>query len=272
MNVTATVLPKQGRELRRFRAALIDVATQHYRGVNRNAYYFARSKLRIDPVFTAILRLGLLSGARDILDLGCGIGILEAWLHTARKQYTAGRWPAAWPEPPSPRSIHAIDYDPRDLSCARDALGDLAEFRCADARAAAFGNPDTVVILDVLHYMSYAQQEDVLFRLREAIKPHGQLLMRIGDAGGGLRFAISEWTDRAVLIARRGLSNRLYCRPAAQWRVLLQRVGFSSECVVPMSAGTPFANQLFLARPCSSSTGAVEWQPPLRRGSAAGGS
>lgn len=248
MSLTA-VVPKRDRELRRFRGGLIDVATQPYRRVDRHAYYFARAKLRADPVFTAILRLGLLRGARDILDLGCGIGILAAWLRSARDRYAAGQWPPGWPEPPSPRHIQGIDHDPRDLRCALAALAALGEFHCADARVASFGHPDTVVILDVLHYMSYAQQEEVLQHVRAAIDARGLLLMRIGDAGGGLRFALSEWTDRAVLIARRRISAPLYCRPVAQWRQLLQRVGFSCE-IIPMSAGTPFANQLFVARPC----------------------
>jgi SAM-dependent methyltransferase len=243
--------PKQERELRRLRDALIDGATQRYRRVDRHAYHFARSKLRADPVFTLILQQGLLGEARDILDLGCGIGILESWLRSARDQYSAGQWPAEWPAPPSPRHIHGIDHDPRDLGCALAAAGELAEFRCADARVAPFGNPDTVVILDVLHYMGYAQQEEVLEHVRAAIDPRGLLLMRIGDASGGLRFAISEWIDRAVLIARRGIFLPLHCRPAAQWRELLLRVGFSCERIIPMSAGTPFANQLFLARPSS---------------------
>ena len=241
--------PKPERELRTLRAALIDAAAQRYRRVDRHAYHFARSKLRADPVFSAILQCGLLSEARDILDLGCGIGILEAWLRSARDQYAAGRWPSEWPAPPSPRHIRGIDHDPRDLGCALAAAGELAEFHCADARVASLGNPDTVVVLDVLHYMSYAQQEAVLRNIRAAIDPRGLLLMRIGDASGGLRFALSEWLDRAVLIARRGLFLPLSCRPVAQWRELLQRVGFSCERIMPMSTGTPFANQLFVAHP-----------------------
>jgi SAM-dependent methyltransferase len=243
--------PKQERQLRRLRGALIDRAAGRYRPIGLSPYYFARSKLRADPVFTAILEQGLLSEARDILDLGCGIGILEAWLHSAHDQHIAGQWPAEWPPPPSPGQIQGIDHDSRDLGCARAALGELAEFHCADARVAPFGNPDTVVILDVLHYMSYAQQEEVLQHVRAAIDPRGRLLMRIGDASGGLRFAFSEWVDRTVLITRRMTSTPLHCRPAAQWRELLQRVGFSCERIIPMSAGTPFANQLFLARPSS---------------------
>ncbi len=230
------------------RAALIDAATRRYRRVDRFAYHFARSKLRADPVFTAILRLGLIRDAHDILDLGCGIGILEAWLRSAREQYCAGHWPQGWPVPPAPVHLQGIDHDARDVRCATAALGELAHFLCADARRAPLGHPDTVVILDMLHYMEYAAQAEVLENVRAAIDAHGVLVMRIGDADGGLRFKVGEWVDRAVLAARRGKTGRLHCRTLAKWRELLERSGFRSDSI-PMAAGTPFANQLLVARP-----------------------
>ncbi len=230
------------------RTQLIDVATRRYRRVDRFAYHFARGKLRHDPVFTAILRLGLLSGARNVLDLGCGIGLLESWLRSAHDVYASGHWPPGWPAPPSPDHIRGIDLDARDVRCAHAALGELAQFVCVDARAARFGRPDAVVILDMLHYMEFAAQAQVLEHVRAAIDAHGVLLMRIGDAGAGLRFKLSEWVDRGVLIARRGNLGRLYCRALPEWRGLLARVGFRSDCI-PMAAGTPFANQLLIARP-----------------------
>ena len=230
------------------RTELIDVATLRYRHVDRFAYHFARSKLRHDPVFTAILRLGLISGARNVLDLGCGIGLLESWLRGAHDVYAAGHWPANWPIPPSPDHIRGIDHDARDVRCANAALGERAQFLCADARAAPFGRPDAVVILDMLHYMEFAAQLEVLEHVRAAIDADGVLILRVGDASGGLRFKLSEWVDRGVLIARRGNMGRLYCRTLPEWRALLERVGFATDCI-PMAAGTPFANQLVIARP-----------------------
>jgi SAM-dependent methyltransferase len=227
------------------RTALIKAATLRYRSVDRFAFHFARSKLRMDPVFTAILRLGLLRDAQHILDLGCGIGILESWLRTAHDRFAAGQWPSDWPAPPAPVHIQGIDHD---LRCAQAALGTLAHFICADARNAPLGRPDAVVILDMLHYMDYTAQTQVLANVRAAIDANGILIMRIGDANGGLRFKLSEWMDRGVLIARRGNAGRLYCRPLADWRALLARAGFASDCI-PMVEGTPFANQLLVARP-----------------------
>jgi len=42
-------------------------------------------------------------------------------------------------------------------------------------------------------------------------------------------------------------TQRIYCRSVPEWRALLQDVGFESEAM-PMSAGTPFANVMLIAR------------------------
>jgi 2-polyprenyl-3-methyl-5-hydroxy-6-metoxy-1,4-benzoquinol methylase len=65
--------------------ALLDAACEPYRNAGRFAYYFARGKLRGDPVYRAILESGLLLGRARVLDLGCGQGLLAAWLRAAER-------------------------------------------------------------------------------------------------------------------------------------------------------------------------------------------
>ena len=86
------------------------------------------------------------------------------------------------------------------------------------------------------------------WRARAALSPAGLLLLRIGDAGGGLPFRVSNWVDRAVLLLRGRGWARLYCRPLQAWLDLLAELGFNT-ITIPMSADTPFANVLLVARP-----------------------
>jgi len=65
------------------------------------AYFFARGKLRADPVYRSLLEHGLLSGRSRILDLGCGQGLLAAWLRAAMRLHDRGAWPDALPLPPA---------------------------------------------------------------------------------------------------------------------------------------------------------------------------
>jgi SAM-dependent methyltransferase len=107
---------------------------------------------------------------------------------------------------------------------------------------------DAIVILDVLHYMDYAAQVDLLRRVRAALAPGGILVMRVGDADGGLPFRFSAWMDTVVLLLRGHGWSRLYCRTITAWRALLSDIGFNTTAV-PMSAGTPFANVMLIATP-----------------------
>jgi SAM-dependent methyltransferase len=226
--------------------ALLDAACEPYRRAGRFAYHFARGKLRTDPVYRAILELGLLLGRARVLDLGCGQGLLAAWLRAAERCYERGCWPRAWPPAPLVSSTRGIELMAREVERARCALGSVCDISQADIRNTAFGAADAVVILDVLHYMPPQAQLEVLRRVRAALPQRGLLLLRVGDAAGGLRFRYGQWSDKVVMFMRGHALVAQHCRSVAQWRVLLRECGFDSEAK-PMSQGTPFANVLLIA-------------------------
>jgi cyclopropane fatty-acyl-phospholipid synthase-like methyltransferase len=226
-------------------APLIDRASEPYRSAGLFAYNFARGKLSGDPVFRAMLERGLLLGRGHILDLGCGQGLLASWLRAARLCYQSGSWPQGWPPAPTPRSTRGIELMIRDVERARAALGPTCEISQGDIRCADFGTTDAVVILDVLHYMTREEQLQVLKRVRAALPARGLLLLRIGDADGGLRFLYSQWVDKLVMIFRGHSTVNTHCRSAAQWRELVRECGFEVQAT-PMSEGTRFANVLLI--------------------------
>ena len=147
------------------------------RKAGRFAYKFARGKLRVDPVYRAILELGLLQRQQRILDLGCGQALLAAWLVAAARCYERAIWPRDWPAPTQDQSVRGIELMPRDVARAQRALGPACDVSQADIRSAAFGAADAVVILDVLHYLDAQSQRDVLKRVHAALPPGGLLLL-----------------------------------------------------------------------------------------------
>ena len=213
--------------------ALARKAAQLYPARERFARHFAFGKLTGDPVFRRILELGLIAPGARVLDLGCGQGVLEALL-VAAQDAGAG-------------TLEGIDFSARDVERARSACGLAAKFSVGDIRTAAFGAADTVVILDVLHYIDFAAQEDVLRRVRAAHGRRGLLLLRVGDMSRSLRFRITATVDRAAMALRGHRIERFCARPVREWQELLETLGYQVD-PQPMSEGTPFANVLLVAR------------------------
>jgi SAM-dependent methyltransferase len=229
-----------------FLRPLLQRATRPYLKTGPFGYLFARGKLAMDPVFQALLAGGLLTGRKRILDLGCGQGLLAAWLHAAKDCYENGCWPGTWPAPPAPSRICGIELMASDVKRARRALGSAFEIFQGDIRTTPFGTADAIVILDVLHYLPVECQEDTLRRARAALPDGGLLLLRVSDAGAGVRFRISCWLDKATMLGRGHGLVKIHCRSLMQWRQALDSHGFNSTPVW-MSQGTPFANILLIA-------------------------
>jgi SAM-dependent methyltransferase len=234
----------------RFLTRLLDEASEPFRAAGHFAYQFARGKLGSDCIFRELLRQGVFPPAARFLDLGCGQAVFASWLLAARRLYERNDWPAAWPQPPRVLELRGFELMARDVARANAALGDRQPqvvIRAGDICDTDFGQTDVVTILDVLHYIDYAGQEDVLRRVRAALRPGGLLVTRVGDADGGLPYHVCNWVDRAVTFVRGHRLPTLYCRRLADWLDLLQKLGFT-VATMPMSEGKPFANVMLIAR------------------------
>jgi SAM-dependent methyltransferase len=235
----------------------VAAASECYRDSGRFAWHFARGKLGGDPVFTTILAQGLLNGRTQVLDLGCGQGLLAAWLFAARAAYeTPGVWPQGWPAPPHLDRYTGVEINAHEAARGHTAGTRLGATRClivqGDVRHVDYPEADAIVILDVLHYMDRASQESVLARARSVLAPGGRLLLRVGDAAGGAGFTVGRVVDTVVALARHHRLIRLHCRPVHEWLAVLARAGFSARAVA-QNRGAAFSNVVLLAQPASKS-------------------
>ena len=234
----------------RFQKDLLDDASRPFRGGGHFAYHYSRGKLSSDCIFREVLKRGIFPPEARFLDLGCGQGSLFAWLLAARKLYEEGHWPGDWAMPPKPLRLRGVELMQRDVDRAARAFGanhPVVSIRQGDMCRVDLGEADVVTILDALHYIDHARQDDLLGRIRAALPAGGLFVTRVGDAGAGLPYHICNWVDHAVTFVRGHRLPKLYCRKLGEWIELLKGLGFQVE-TMPMSQGKPFANIMLISR------------------------
>lgn len=229
---------------------LLDCATAPYRPTGNFNYRWARGKLKHDPIFAALVQRAVFPDNARIIDLGCGRGLLAAWLLGAEQLAKQGYWSGDTP-PPKGLYFRGIELMEREAACGNQALqplhGERVHLSGGDMLNADLNNAEVIAILDVLHYVPYAEQDRMLDRIRAALGTGGLFVTRVGNADSGLRFAFSQLVDACISFAQGHRLSRMWCRTLDQWITALEARGFDVEAV-PMSAGTPFANVMLVAR------------------------
>lgn len=203
-------------------------AAERYARVGRVARGIARGKMRGDPVYAEVLPL--LEGRRTLLDVGCGEGYLLA--------LAAAEHPGL--------EVIGVDHDPRRLQTARTALFDLAPTLIeGDVREVDLPAADVVTCLDVLHYQPPDDQDAILARLAQALRPGGVLVVREAVADAGWRSRMTVLSERTTLFLGRHRGQGVWLRPRQDLVAVLEGLGLEVKAR-SCSEGTPFANWLFL--------------------------
>ncbi len=187
-------------------------------------------KVKLDPVYP--MALARLDGARQVVDLGAGMGLFEALF--------AARNPSA--------KIRAVEWDERKVAMARMLVADLpgVAIEQGDARAAELGTPDAIVLFDVLHYIAPAEQRRWLERCADALAPGGVLVVRELDSTaskGNLAERLDRWAVRWGW--NRGAGVQAW--PIEEMTALLRDRGFTVE-VKQAGKGIFSANAMVTAR------------------------
>jgi uncharacterized protein len=127
--------------------------------------WYLRIKIRLENDYQLfhdlIPRQGL------VLDIGCGYGFMSYMLQLAAPG----------------RDIVGYDYDEEKIAVASHCFSrnENIHFLKADINQVHPGQADAIILSDVLHYLQPDQQESLIQKCMDAIRPAGVLLIREGD-------------------------------------------------------------------------------------------
>lgn len=180
-----------------------------YESAPRSAKHYVAAKLRFDPVLDVISALGVHLG--ETVDAGagrgqCGLCLAELGLISR---------------------LTGFDWDEKKVALANEAANGRGTYVEGDLATHVFDSDvDTVLLIDVLHYLSVAEQDQLLHRAFASLRPQGRLLIRDVNAEGWQ----SVWTQMAERIGSALGINRarvLAFRSASEFSRVLEQLGAS---------------------------------------------
>jgi SAM-dependent methyltransferase len=200
---------------------------------DRMHYFYARAKLRSDPLYPGIVD-ALRGGDAPVLDLGCGIGLLA---HALRADG-------------NPVACRGVDNDAAKIEQARRGaanagLRDVA-FECVDLAKAMPAHRGSVAILDVLQFVAPAAQDAILDAAIAMLVPGARLVIRTGLADGSARARTTRCID--ALSRALGWMNAgpQHYPDADALRARFDAAGLRSA-FTPLYGRTPFNNWRVIA-------------------------
>jgi uncharacterized protein (DUF2062 family) len=143
---------------------------------------YVEGKLRYDPVLPRIAELDFELGR--VLDAGAGRGQLGLCLLELGKAQT----------------LRGFDLDARKIDVARRAGGDSASFEVADLASATLSGFDTLLLVDVLHYLRADAQDALLERAARALAKGGRILVRDTDGARRRSGLFTRLAERAARV------------------------------------------------------------------------
>jgi len=203
----------------------------------RSRFHYVRTKLLGDPVARLVADVeGEAPGALgEVLDIGTGRGQLPILL------VELGR----------ATSARGVDWDEAKVEAGREAAARGAPLAVTlergDARSADYVPADTVLLIDLIHYFTIDEQDEILRRAAAAVRPGGRLLVREADTERGIRSVLTLLEERVFTAVHFNRGERVRFRPAREIAARLTEAGLACE-VRPAWGRTPFSNVLVVGR------------------------
>jgi uncharacterized protein (DUF2062 family) len=212
-----------------FEEAVARVAARYASG-SRWTYHYVRGKMLGDPVVRRAFEFAAKEPLGEVVDVGAGRGQLGILLLESR----------------GATQVTGFDWDRTKIEGARRASTDLsASFEEGDVVAHPIPACDSVLLIDVLHYLTDAEQDSLVGRAARAARR--TVLIRELDPDRGWRSAATRVQEAVTTTVRLNRGARVRVRSIVHIEQVLAREGFHVT-VEPCWGKTPFGNVLVLGR------------------------
>jgi SAM-dependent methyltransferase len=195
---------------------------------NRWHHYYARSKLRSDPLYPGVVD-ALRGSDAPLLDLGCGIGLLAHALRAAG---------LALP-------YRGVDNDAAKISQARRAAGNAAlpgvDFAVHDLAAGLPAHRGSVALLDVLQFVPLHAQDAILDGAIAMLVPGARLVIRTCLDDGSQRARTTRSIDTLSRALRWMNAGPEHYPAVDAMQAKFTAAGLLAE-FTPLYGNTPFNN------------------------------
>lgn len=199
---------------------------------------YVAHKLRSDSVYPLAYDL-LRASTRPILDVGCGVGLLELYLRERGLN----------------QAITGVDIDLRKIErgvAAVAAAGHAnVQLLHGDVMRSVPTTRGDVVLFDVLHYLPDGEQTDILIELARRVAPGGMLLLRDCTDDGSARFHATHVAERFAQAVAWNWRTPLHFPTFESISSVFDETEFTREIRTAWDR-TPFNNRLFIFRRRSS--------------------
>lgn len=185
--------------------------------------WFCRTRLKLAP----LAEVAAQTSGTDVLDVGCGHGVLAALLVHAHPEWR----------------VVGIDPDARKIEWASESIGKNphTEFHAwtieelAAKRPAAF---DCVVIADVLCLISRDAWASVLASAKQALRPGGRLVLKDAENDGSWRAIKALMQERLMVhVLRRTLASGIGFATREELADYVRRAGFVVDDITSHARG-----------------------------------